>query len=441
MQLHLPLFLRPSTWVNIGVDEHLKEYEKRRIRVLNIANVAIICYSGSFTLVELSFYKSLTLNYLLADSLNLPFTILSIFLTYKRWYTAGKLVSVIANMSIVVILKLFFNDSGLELVGIVGIIGSIFLFEKWTLIISMLLFSMAGYLLLTSGFNPSSEELISLPRLKQVCMFILIFLILYTIRNQMIEYHKTLSTQKKLLVEKNRELDELNSLKTRLFSIVSHDLRGPIGALELCFQDLQDNNLSEKEFRLIFPEMLKSVGSINLLLKSLLQWSHSQLAHQPSLTEKLEIQRLIDQQFTLFQLQARRKNIRLQAYFHPKQLTAIGDRNILETILRNLTSNAIKFSKPGGVIKLEAVGENGFITISVTDAGVGMSATQIQDIYEFKVKKTKGTDKEEGSGLGLLLTQQLLQKTGSKLYIESKLNIGTSISFRLPAFENAVTGE
>ena len=131
-----------------------------------------------------------------------------------------------------------------------------------------------------------------------------------------------------------------------------------------------------------------------MLLQSLLQWSQSQMTDQPSRTEMLPIKQLFDQQFNLFELQARRKDIRLQSSLHPIHLTALGDRNILETILRNLISNAIKFSKQGTVIKLEAVLENGQVAIYVTDEGIGMTPAQIQDIYDLKAKNTRGPTKK-----------------------------------------------
>jgi two-component system, sensor histidine kinase and response regulator len=432
MKFRVPRLLQPLSWIDIGIDHHLKEFDKRRIRVLNIANFAIICYSGSFSLVELFFYEDLSMNYLIADSLNLPVTALSLYLTYRRLYNLGKLVSMVGNMSLVVMLKLFFNDSGLELVGVIGIIAAVFLLEEVPFTVAMLLFSMVSYLLLVTGFNFSGDELLSLSLLKQLFLLVLIFLVLQSINSQIVKYHRVLWQQRRMLIKKNQELDELNSFKTRLFTIVSHDLRGPMGALELCFNEMKDDTLTQRELEAMFPEMVKSVESVNILLKNLLEWSQSQLADQGIKSEEIKIEELIDRLCSLFELQASHKNIRLQSHINEKKVIALGDRNFVETILRNLMSNAIKFSSPGKVVMIEAHAENGQVTISVIDQGVGMSPEQIKNILSLKGKKTLGTLKEEGSGLGLLLTQQLLHKSGRQLDIISKPNAGTTITFQLP---------
>jgi two-component system, sensor histidine kinase and response regulator len=432
MKFRVPRLLQPLSWIDIGIDHHLKEFDKRRIRVLNIANFAIICYSGSFSLVELFFYEDLSMNYLIADSLNLPVTALSLYLTYRRLYNLGKLVSMVGNMSLVVMLKLFFNDSGLELVGVIGIIAAVFLLEEVPFTVAMLLFSMVSYLLLVTGFNFSGDELLSLSLLKQFFLLVLIFLVLQSINSQIVKYHRVLWQQRRMLIKKNQELDELNSFKTRLFTIVSHDLRGPMGALELCFNEMKDDTLTQRELEAMFPEMVKSVESVNILLKNLLEWSQSQLADQGIKSEEIKIEELIDRLCSLFELQASHKNIRLQSHINEKKVIALGDRNFVETILRNLMSNAIKFSSPGKVVMIEAHAENGQVTISVIDQGVGMSPEQIKNILSLKGKKTLGTLKEEGSGLGLLLTQQLLHKSGRQLDIISKPNAGTTITFQLP---------
>lgn len=208
------------TWVETGVTGELKEYDKRRIRILNIINVALLLFSALFISGQFFFYKGLSLEFAIIDSLTLPIALLSLHLTKRQFFTAAKLVAVVANLTIALVLKLYYNDSGMELTGLLGIIAAIFLFEKKVLIFGVSIFSGISYLVMNSngGFFKSHSP--SLELLHQLATLFFIFLILYSLRLQIVRYHKTLSEQKKLLLLQNDELKDLNALKTRLFSIV-----------------------------------------------------------------------------------------------------------------------------------------------------------------------------------------------------------------------------
>ncbi len=421
-------------WIESGIYDSQKEYDKRRIRILNIINMALLFFSALFISGQFIFYKKLSLEFALIESLSLPTALLSFYLTKKRFFTPAKLVTIIVNITIVLVLKVFYNNTGMELAGLLGIIAAIFLFEKKVLVFGVSLFSIVSYIVMHNEFPVFEINFFSLELLHQLATLIFIFLILYSLRLQIIRYHKTLSKQQKLLLFKNNELNELNSLKTRLFSIVSHDLKSPMNAFELYLKEFKKNNLSTEELQSIFPEMLKDVESINGLIKNLLQWSQNQLTEQKIKCERLNIAELIEHNCRLFELQASHKKIKLQASLANEYLVAYGDRNITDTIIRNLMSNAIKFSHTGTFVNIAAAAANEVINISITDYGQGMTPEQIADIYNLKGNTTFGTHSEKGSGLGLLLAQQLLQKQGCQLTISSKPDEGTTMSFVLPKY-------
>ncbi|MEJ7912596.1 MAG: HAMP domain-containing sensor histidine kinase, partial [Chitinophagaceae bacterium] len=396
----------------------------------------LVLFSGSFTLMQLALYNHLSPGFLVVDSLNLPVALLGLYLNKQRLYTLAKLVSIIVNILIIIILKVYFYDSGVELVGLLGLIAAVFLFEEKWLIFSVSLFCIASYVALDTGYDTFSGHLVSLGLLHQLGTLGLVFLFLYSARSEMTRYHKGLVSQRQLIVAQNDRLNEANDLKTRLFSIVSHDLRSPMVAFELYLKEIQKNDLSPEELRSSFPHILKDVEGINILITNLLQWSQNQLTEQEVKCERLDVGRLIENNCRLFERQALSKNITLQACTDRNYLMAFGDKNITDTILRNLVSNAIKFSHSGKEVTISATLLQEEISIAVTDQGTGMSAIQVSDIINSKGSTTYGTAFEKGSGLGLLLSQQLLRKQGGKLNITSKPDEGTTISFELPKYKH-----
>ncbi len=428
--------MKLNSWIELGVHDDLEEYQKRRVRVLNIMNGAVVVIAAGFTTMQIALYDDLSPAFLVVDSLNLPVALLGLYLNRQRRYTLAKLVSIIVNILIIIALKFFFHDSGVELIGLLGLIGAVFLFEEKWLIFSVSLFCIASYMVLDTGYALFSGNLVSLSLLHQLATLCLVFLFLYSARWEMAKYHQSLVSQKQWIVAQNQKLNELNDLKTRLFSIVSHDLRSPMVAFELYLKEIQKNDLSPEELRSSFPHILNDVEGINILITNLLQWSQNQLTEQEVKCERLDVARLIENNCRLFERQALSKNIKLQSCTDRSYLHAFGDKDITDTILRNLVSNAIKFSHAGKEVTISATLLQEEISIAVTDKGTGMSSVQVNDIINSKGSSTYGTACEKGSGLGLLLSQQLLRKQGGVLSINSQPDQGTTISFKLPKYKH-----
>lgn len=419
-----------------GMHDALNDFEARRVQVLNIMNLALILFSSVFAIFQILFLnQNLSPGFLLIDSLNLPVGLLSLYLTTRRRYDASRLVAIVGNIIIALVLRLCFNDSGTELFGLLGLISAGFFLEKPVLIVSVSLFSMVSYLVLDSYGAASPKHFNSLGVVHQCVGLTFIFVYLYAMKLVMSRFHIQLTAQKELMLAKNNELQEVNELKTRLFSIVSHDLRGPMGAFEEYLKEFKDTNLSTAELQSISGEMLRDVEAINLLIKNLLRWSRDQLTEQTVKCERLDIAELITDNCKLFELQASHKNITLRASLTKEYLLAFGDRDITNTIIRNLMSNAIKFSHAGTPVDITATSSGEGISISITDYGKGMTLHQIEAIFKQKGNSTHGTHREKGSGLGLLLTQQLLHKQGGQLRISSEPDRGTTISFDMPRYK------
>lgn len=234
--------------------------------------------------------------------------------------------------------------------------------------------------------------------------------------------------------EKNKALEELNATKDKFFSIISHDLKGPLNSLT-SFSNLLINHtshLSKEEIQMLAKDLNKSVKGLFSLLENLLEWSRSQRGNLELKPEVLDLYDLIDQSKHLLSKTAENKNIRLNTpdYFN---LTVLADRNTVDTIIRNLISNALKFTTSGGEVNVEVREAHEKVMILVQDNGVGMSQEVMQKLFRIDQKhSTKGTANEKGTGLGLILCKEFVEKNGGTLTVESREGVGSTFTFTLP---------
>ena len=249
--------------------------------------------------------------------------------------------------------------------------------------------------------------------------------------------HKTveLSELNKKLSISELELKELNASKDKFFSIIAHDLRGPFNTL-LGFSEYlasEIGKISEDELKLISVNLLKTSKSTYNLLENLLQWSKIKTGRFHFNPENFQVKNIIHKLVDLYSANAANKNITLTSHISDDS-TVLADINMVETILRNLISNAIKFTRTGGFINLISSKEDKFIKISVEDNGVGISEFMQEHIFQIDQNiSTKGTQNEDGSGLGLILCKEFVEINKGKLTVKSELGKGSTFSFYLPA--------
>lgn len=243
-----------------------------------------------------------------------------------------------------------------------------------------------------------------------------------------------LLNSKNLEALKNRELQlqKLNSDKDKFISILAHDLKNPFNAL-LGFTDMLLTNIREYDFQEIesLLEILyqTSKNTYNLL-EDLMLWAQSQSGNLPFAPEKLVLEDVYDEVVAPFSNNP--KNISIN-YIEDNQIEVIADINMLKTILRNLISNAIKFTNNNGEIKVIVEQNSYTITITVSDNGVGIENKDISKLWDVSEKySSKGTDGEKGSGLGLSLCKEFVEKHGGKIWVESELGKGSDFKFTLP---------
>lgn len=230
----------------------------------------------------------------------------------------------------------------------------------------------------------------------------------------------------------NDHLNDVNNTKNKLFKIIAHDLKNPLSSIE-AFTDLmlQEEVDCSEEDKILFLNLIKeSATKASEILNDVLIWALDQ--EKPVENKKLSIKNLINEELKLLEIQALQKEISIHNQIDAN-LDVVTDRNKVATVIRNLISNAIKFSFTSGSITISTAVENKFVKITVADHGIGMTTEEMHHLFIVDYKKSKlGTSNEEGTGLGLVLCKDFVQKLGGKMTVTSQLNQGSAFSFTLP---------
>ncbi len=236
------------------------------------------------------------------------------------------------------------------------------------------------------------------------------------------------------IADHNNLLREINASKDKLFSIIGHDLRGPLLSLSGLSQLLSQeaDTLSKDEMKKLLNDLDKSLKNLFTLLENLLDWSLSQIGNIDFKAETFDISKSLKDSEGLLRDQALIKRIIIENESSAPLLVR-AHPNSVNTVIRNLISNAIKFTHEGGKIQLHAERIDGQIRVSVADTGVGLHPSSIQKLFKIGIKhSTLGTAKEKGSGLGLVLCKDFIEKNGGIISVESHEGVGSTFYFTLP---------
>ncbi|MFH1525743.1 MAG: PAS domain S-box protein [Bacteroidota bacterium] len=239
------------------------------------------------------------------------------------------------------------------------------------------------------------------------------------------------------LKESEEQLRELNATKDKFFSIMSHDLRDPfqglLGMSGLLMDEIED--LEKNEIKEFAGNINESSIQLFELLNNLLEWSRMQTGNIKYEPSEIHLEATVQKVIQLLKANANDKYITLNTIIDDKHVVH-ADPNMLRSIVQNLVSNAIKFTNEGGEIKISSVLKGRDIMISVSDNGVGMEQEDIKKLFRLDTHiTTQGTKKEKGTGLGLLLSKDLVERNGGNIWVESELGKGSKFIFTLPVYE------
>ncbi len=251
--------------------------------------------------------------------------------------------------------------------------------------------------------------------------------------DQLEEKNKQIDNQHEQLKVVASELESTNKIKDRFFSIIAHDLKSPFNSLLGLSDILHESveNYAKKEIVEISGAINQSSHRAFNLLENLLEWARTQtnrIVYEPT---NIDVSKLIKTNIELSESAANAKSIAL-IFDAQTKISVVADENMFNTIIRNLISNAIKFTSEGS-IKVDAKDEKGKCLISVIDTGIGIKKDKIEDIFKLdKNVSTVGTKGETGTGLGLILCKEFVEKNKGEFFVESVENQGSVFSFSLP---------
>lgn len=434
---------------SIGVTSQLSEYEKRKLGVFNLLNFfqlitgliipvfGMIGDSGlsmgiwmTICLPPLTSAIVLVLNHLQKhQSALLTYFLLYPFLTCVV-YIKGVNAGIGLHFILFGVLSVFFvKDIGYMLF----MIG-----------LSMVSFFILGVVLKEYVYELGQESNL-LYLLNHVVAIVFIYYGLYLIKKENTGYqirilrknralHRQnleIKKQKELLNNKAIELGELDVLKNKLFSVVSHDLRSPLYALRGVFHNFKTYDIPPEQIKELIPELYKDLNYTIGLMENLLEWSKKQMQADRIRPEEIDVSQLIKNVVQLLRLQAEAKQVYIDSKIE-SPVIVYADKDMINLVLRNLISNAIKFTPEKGKVEIGINDLSSFAEIYVQDTGVGISKEALQKINEKNFFTTKGTASESGTGLGLVLVRDFLARNGGQMYIESKPGKGSTFSFTLP---------
>lgn len=246
--------------------------------------------------------------------------------------------------------------------------------------------------------------------------------------------NKELSQINDKLTQSEKELKEASKLKDKFFSIISHDLRNHTGNVLSLAQVLNTPGaISDKEKTVFTKYLMDSSQNLQLLLDNLLNWAKTQMNDHEMSKKSFDVSTLISKNIALFNENALRKGVKIM-YQHNLLAKAYADKDMIDFVIRNLLSNALKFTTRGDTIAFAINEYNNSLEVLVTDTGVGMTAQQVQTLSTTKGESftTTGTSNEQGSGLGLSICKDFIVRNGGKLFITSQKGKGATFSFTIP---------
>jgi signal transduction histidine kinase len=441
---------------NIGITAQMGDYEKRKLRIFNLLNFLQFCFGILIPIWGMSHADKLPVHAWKLAFLPAFTSLLVLLLNYLKHHEWSRLIYFILYPFLTCIVYLNGMDTGVTLHFILFGVLSVFFLKD------------IGYMLFTVGLSMVSyfilavvlEHFIYEVRIENHTLYLVneglaltfIFYGLYLVKRENTSFQYRIIRKNKILYKKNLEIQEqneviaqqvktldeqklvltdLNNLKNKLFSVIAHDLKSPVYAIRNLIQNMYRQDIPAADMKKMLPEVVNDLNYTIGLMDNMLHWAKSQMTSATVKKEKIDIDELIYEMMNLFSLQAEAKQVYLD-YAGTGPVYAWADKEMIRLVLRNLVSNAIKFTSVNGVVSLGVHDQETFVEIFVQDTGTGMSKETLKKINDNNFYTTKGTASEPGTGLGLMLCREFLQKNEGKMFIESEAGKGSTFSFTLP---------
>lgn len=289
------------------------------------------------------------------------------------------------------------------------------------------------YVELLEEVNAANETIIRQQNYALIAFIIVVFLL----SSFAILAYRISQQRKKLnakLNKANLDLERLNQTKDKLFMVIGHDLKSPITNLSMILMMLKNGEIKQEEFNALLDKLQAQVDSTKAIINSLLQWAKTEMSGRSIQTEKIPIEyaaHILRQ----FSEEAKKKDITLSSAL-PEELYIRADRNQFEIILRNLISNALKFTNRGGTIHITAKKAGFSAELIIHDNGIGIAEDDMKNLFKpGRHTSTPGTENEKGTGIGLFITQEMITNNGGTITVKSEKGKGTDFIVSLPSVQ------
>lgn len=427
---------------SIGFSHELEDYEKRKLGIFNLLNFVQLISWILIPLVGMFTVASLPTNAWIITILPGIVSIAVLMMNARYQHRLAQMVYFIFYPVFTCIIYIKGINLGVELSFVLYGILAVFFIQEIGYMIFSIAFSMISYFVLSVVLKDYQYQLKSINMLaylvNQGLAILYIFYGLFLIKKENTLYHQSIEKQKAelgdqaiLLKEQAVELVELNTLNNKLFSVISHDLKAPMYALRNFFMSAKELKLPAREIRAMLPDVINDLNYTTGLMENLLHWAKSQMQSNGVRPQELSVNDLIEENVNLLRIQADAKGIQIESKTE-LPVYAHADKDMVNLVLRNLISNAIKYTPMGGKVTIGTHEHDQFAEVFIQDTGRGISRDEMRKINENNFYTTKGTASEAGTGLGLMLCREFLERNNGRMMIESEPGQGSTFSFTLP---------
>ena len=440
----------------LGFKETMEEYELRKLGIFNQLNFFQLV-SGVFIFFTCLFYHEKFSGWIcILSCLPLLVSLLVLYLNSQYKHKSALIAYFILHPLAASFIFMNGMHLGIDLYFILYGILAVFFLKDLAFMVFTIAFSMVNFFVLSVVLNQFLYQLENMNEalylVNEAVAIVFIFYGLYLVKNENTIYQLSILDKNNALQQKNvqiqiqsekilkdasllekqkEELVELNALKNKLFSIISHDLKAPMYAMRHFFGEVQQNKMPVRELKKMIPAVVNDLTYTTSLMDNLLQWAKAQMQSHAMYPQKVDIGKSIGETLNLLRRQSENKQIVIESD-SSDGVYGFMDKDMLSLVLRNLISNAIKFTPEKGNIKIGVHENCTIVEVYVQDSGAGISPEALKKINSNDFYSTKGTANESGTGLGLKLCKEFMVRNGGQLYIESKPGKGSIFSFSLP---------
>jgi two-component system, sensor histidine kinase and response regulator len=413
-----------------GTQERFEDYEIRRIIVFNRLNAVGFAFALSGLIYSASFstWNGNVLN-LLPKLIACFVFVFSYYLMYKQKYQTAIFLNFFLIPLLMAIQALCIHEGSLVLYILIYCVLPFFYLNSPFKILAAYLYTTFCYLLalyfLENHYPVGKMSL-------QVAGLLFLYFALHSMKIQAWTYENLLKKSRTILNEKNNELSKLLELKTKILAVISHDVRTPIIGIKHISNYMMEHTYKPEELSKLLPEMIQEITKTSDLFDNLLEWAKIQFDETNAIKmESITLSSVVQDTLQQVEHNAAKKNIHINNTVD-NDISANANHRNLQVVVRNLLTNAVKFTPNGGSIYISAGDKGDWVNLYVKNTGSGIHPEKINKIFGAELYTTKGTNNERGIGLGLKICKDLVHQNKGELSCESLVGVETTFIIKLP---------